>query len=55
MNYIHQKPEELFSDKCVVVVGGTSGIGLAIAQGFAIAGAKVKATGASEDEVSKAR
>lgn len=55
MNYKYQNSEDLFSDKCVVVVGGTSGIGLAIAQGFAIAGAKVKATGASEDEVSKAK
>jgi NAD(P)-dependent dehydrogenase (short-subunit alcohol dehydrogenase family) len=43
-----------FSGKYVVVVGGTSGIGLAIGQAFANAGARVKATGATDSEVSKA-
>jgi NAD(P)-dependent dehydrogenase (short-subunit alcohol dehydrogenase family) len=43
-----------FLDKQVVVIGGTSGIGQAIANGFAMAGASVKATGATEAEVTKA-
>jgi NAD(P)-dependent dehydrogenase (short-subunit alcohol dehydrogenase family) len=40
-------------DKTAVVVGGTSGIGLALAKGLAIAGANVIATGRREDLVRK--
>lgn len=43
-----------FTGKQVVVVGGNSGIGLAIAQAFAKAGAQVKATGASDAEAANA-
>lgn len=38
-----------FSGKCVVVVGGTSGIGKALAMGFARAGADVVASSRSEE------
>jgi len=40
-----------FAGKSVVTIGGTSGIGLGLAKGFAAAGAEVHATGASEAEV----
>ena len=46
---------EFFTGAPVVVVGGTSGIGFALASGFAAAGARVQATGASEPEVQQAR
>ena len=39
----------------VVVSGGTSGIGLSMAQGFAQAGARVIATGSSESRLAAAR
>ena len=42
---------EFYAGKTVVVVGGTSGIGLAIATAFRDAGAQVHATGASKSEV----
>ncbi|MBB3966142.1 SDR family NAD(P)-dependent oxidoreductase [Rhizobium metallidurans] len=41
--------------KTVVVSGGTSGIGLAVAQGFANSGARVLATGSSERRLDDAR
>lgn len=46
---------DLFAGRRVLVVGATSGIGLAIAQAFAAHGAVVIATGASEAEVEAAR
>ena len=40
-----------FTGKSVVAIGGTSGIGMGLARGFAAAGAQVHATGAGEAEV----
>jgi NAD(P)-dependent dehydrogenase (short-subunit alcohol dehydrogenase family) len=45
----------LLSGKTVVVSGGTSGIGLAVATGFAAAGATVIATGSSQQRLHNAR
>jgi hypothetical protein len=42
---------DLFAGKTVIVSGGTSGIGLAVAKGFARLGAKVTATGNSEQKL----
>jgi NAD(P)-dependent dehydrogenase (short-subunit alcohol dehydrogenase family) len=47
-------PVGCFEGARVVVSGGTSGIGAAIARGFAEAGAKVLATGGTEEEVAEA-
>ncbi len=44
-----------FTGKFVLVSGGTSGIGLAIAEGFAAAGAEVLATGSSQGRIEAAR
>lgn len=45
---------DLFAGKKVLVTGGTSGIGLAIARGFAGLGAEVIASGSSEARVAAA-
>ncbi len=42
---------DLFSGRAVLVSGGTSGIGLAIAKGFAALGAEVTATGSNAAKV----
>lgn len=43
-----------FTDQRILITGGTSGIGFAIAQAFADAGANVTATGLTETEVADA-
>lgn len=48
-------PVNCFRDRCVLVTGGTSGIGAAVAGGFAAAGARVTVTGVSAAEVEAAR
>ncbi len=45
----------LFAEKRVLVSGASSGIGLAIAQGFAALGATVTATGTSEAKIARAK
>jgi NAD(P)-dependent dehydrogenase (short-subunit alcohol dehydrogenase family) len=45
---------QYFAGKTIVVVGGTGGIGLAIATAFRDAGALVSATGAADADVSEA-
>jgi NAD(P)-dependent dehydrogenase (short-subunit alcohol dehydrogenase family) len=47
-------PELDLANKTAVVIGGTSGIGLAIARGLALAGANVVATGRRLDRVTAA-
>jgi NAD(P)-dependent dehydrogenase (short-subunit alcohol dehydrogenase family) len=46
---------DLFAGKRVLISGGTSGIGLALAKGFARLGADVAATGASQARLDRAR
>lgn len=43
--------KNLFADKTVIISGGSSGIGLAIAKGFAALGASVVATGSSPEKL----
>ena len=47
--------QQLFAGKCIVVSGASSGIGLAIACGFAALGAQVEAIGSSETKIAAAR
>ena len=47
--------EDLFAGKVVLVVGGTGGIGAAIADTFATLGAVVTVTGATRDEANAVR
>jgi NAD(P)-dependent dehydrogenase (short-subunit alcohol dehydrogenase family) len=42
--------DDLYADKSVLVVGGTSGIGAGIADAFAALGAQVSVTGATQQE-----
>ncbi|MGH6859750.1 MAG: SDR family NAD(P)-dependent oxidoreductase [Phyllobacterium sp.] len=55
MREIETSGSKLFSGKSVVVSGGTGGIGLALARGFAAAGASVVATGSSAARLSTAQ
>ena len=48
-------PNGCFADHQVLITGGTSGIGAAIARGFAAEGARVTVTGVSQIEVEAAR
>ncbi len=50
----HDWARQWFEGRTVLVTGGTSGIGAAIAKGFAGAGANVIATGVSDAEVERA-
>ncbi len=47
--------ERVFQGKQVLISGGSSGIGFAIGQAFAVAGAVVTVTGLSEPELAEAR
>ena len=47
--------ERAFQDKQVLISGGSSGIGFAIGQAFAAAGAMVTVTGLTEPELAEAR
>jgi len=47
-------PNEMLKGRCALITGGTSGIGLAIAEAFLEAGAKVIITGRSQGKIDKA-
>ncbi len=47
-------PENCFKGKQILITGGTSGIGAAIAMAFAEEGASVLVTGATAEEVAHA-
>lgn len=48
---IPQNKEEMLKDKIAFIVGGTGGIGMAIAETFIVAGAKVIISGTHEEKV----
>jgi NAD(P)-dependent dehydrogenase (short-subunit alcohol dehydrogenase family) len=48
-------PVDCFKGKIVLIIGGTSGIGAAIARAFVVEGASVTVTGITTDEASKSR
>lgn len=54
MNGVTAFAPDFLAGKTVVVSGGTSGIGLSVAEGFAAAGATVVATGSSEHRLREA-
>lgn len=53
-NVVSLAPSELLSGRCALITGGTSGIGLAIAEAFVNAGARVIVTGRSKEKILKA-
>lgn len=52
-NIVQLAPSEMLEDRCALITGGTSGIGLAIAEAYLKAGAKVVVTGRSESKLQK--
>jgi NAD(P)-dependent dehydrogenase (short-subunit alcohol dehydrogenase family) len=55
MNGVMAFAPDFLTGKTVAVSGGTSGIGLSVAEGFAAAGASVIATGSSEHRLREAK
>lgn len=53
-NIAQLSPSEMLKDRCALITGGTSGIGLAIAEAYLKAGARVIVTGRSESRLQKA-
>lgn len=54
VNVAQLAPNELLNDRSALITGGSSGIGLAIAEAFLKAGAKVVITGRSEEKLNNA-